>query len=60
MGSLARVRTDTKEVVQNEQNPLAWILLADLFETRADLFFLLIRDEPEGTLTVECMEPGCW
>jgi len=49
-----------EEAVQDEQNPDKRILLADLLETRADLFFLLIRRKLEDTLTVECTEPGRW
>ena len=61
MGSLARVLTHVRrEVIQDEQNPLARILLVDPFETLTDLFFLLIGRKLNDTLTRKSIEPDRW
>ena len=45
-------------LVQEEQNPLAGILLTDLLETPADLFFPLVRWKRQHALSVERIELG--
>jgi hypothetical protein len=47
-------------IVQDEQNPLVGILLADPFETVANPFFRLILREAHDTLAVERVEPDRW
>ena len=47
-------------VVQDEQNPGKRILLADPFETRTDLLFLLAFRETHHALAVERVEADRW
>lgn len=61
MGSLTRVLAYVRgKVIQDEQNPGQRILLADPFETRTDLFLLLICQKLENALTRESVEPDRW
>ena len=57
MRALARVFTPMCIVfVQDEQSPLAGILLANRLQDTTDLFFLLVFRELYHTLTVESVE----
>jgi len=57
MRASARVFTSMRTVlVQDEQNPLAGILLADLLQYPANLLFLFVFGERYQTLTVERVE----
>ncbi|GCF16249.1 hypothetical protein Harman_41840 [Haloarcula mannanilytica] len=47
-------------VVQDEQNPAVRILLADPFETLANLLFRLILGKADHALTVKRIEPDRW
>ena len=61
MRAPARLLADVRrEVVQDEQNPRARILLADSFEAFADLFFFLVLGETHYTHTVEYVEADRW
>ena len=61
MSTLVRVWADVRgEVIQDEHNPLARVLLADPFETSADLLFLLIFGEAHHTLAVERVGADRW
>ena len=61
MGTLARVLTDMRrEVIQDEQNPLAGILLANPLKERTDVLLGLVFWERENALTVDRVAADRW
>lgn len=61
MRALARVLARVREVIiQDEQNPLRRILLADQFETLADPLFRLVFWEAHHALSIQGVEPDRW